>query len=109
MNNKINIKNALISVFDKEGLILIKGSIPGSKGGLVYIKDSIKSKINSDLPFPAGFISNDDEVTSIKSGVSVSKENIEVSNDAAENIATEDDKKGSSLKELDNSNEDQSK
>ena len=109
-NKRITTQNLSIALIDdQEGLILVKGSIPGSKGGLVYIKDSIKSKINTDLPFPAGFISNDDEVTSIKSDVSVSKENIEVSKDAAENIATEDDKKGSSLKELDNSNEDQSK
>jgi large subunit ribosomal protein L3 len=108
-NKRITTQNLLIALIDdKEGLILVKGSIPGSKGGLVYIKDSIKAKTNSDLPFPAGFISNDDEVTSIKSGVSVSKENIESNNVSSENKSTEENKKVSGTKELDKSKEDQS-
>ena len=58
-NKRITTQNLSIALIDdKEGLILVKGSIPGSKGGLVYIKDSIKAKTNSDLPFPAGFISD---------------------------------------------------
>ena len=109
-NKKITTQNLSIALIDdKEGLILVKGSIPGSKGGLVYIKDSIKAKTNSNLPFPAGFISNDDEKTSNKSDVSVLKENIEVNKEASENIATKDNKKVSVEKELDISNEDKSK
>merc|ERR1711998_282489 len=84
-NKKITTQNLSIALIDdQEGLILVKGSIPGSKGGLVYIKDSIKAKANSDLPFPAGFISNDDKITTTDSAVSVSKENTEVSEDASE-------------------------
>ena len=109
-NKKITTQNLSIALIDdKEGLILVKGSIPGSKGGLVYIKDSIKAKANSNLPFPAGFISNDDKKTSNKSDVSVLKENIEVNKEASENIATKDNKKVSVEKELDISNEDKSK
>ena len=109
-NKRITTQNLSIALIDdKEGLILIKGSIPGSKGGLVYIKDSIKAKINSDLPFPAGFISNDDKITSIDSDVSDLKENIDVSKEASEDPVDEDTKKVSGEKELDKSNKDHSK
>ena len=109
-NKRITTQNLSIALIDdKEGLILIKGSIPGSKGGLVYIKDSIKAKTNIDLPFPAGFISNDDKITTIDSNVSLSNENIELSKDVSKNTAKVDIKKVSSEKELDKSNEDQPK
>ena len=109
-NKRITTQNLSIALIDvQEGLILVKGSIPGSKGGLVYIKDSIKAKTNSDLPFPAGFISNDDELKNFKTDVSASKENFEVNKEVADNTTSEDNKKVSSSKELDKPNEDQSK
>ncbi len=35
------------------GLILIKGAVPGSKGGWVTVKDAVKKKAPEGLPFPA--------------------------------------------------------
>ncbi|NOX40943.1 MAG: 50S ribosomal protein L3 [Alphaproteobacteria bacterium] len=35
------------------GLIMIKGAVPGSKGGWVTVKDSVKKKAPEGLPFPA--------------------------------------------------------
>ncbi len=35
------------------GLIMIKGAVPGSKGGWVTVKDSVKKKPPEGLPFPA--------------------------------------------------------
>lgn len=35
------------------GLILVKGSLPGSDGGYVRVIDSIKKALPADLPFPA--------------------------------------------------------
>ena len=35
------------------GLIMIKGAVPGSKGGWVTVKDSVKKKAPDGLPFPA--------------------------------------------------------
>ena len=35
------------------GLIMIKGAVPGSKGGWVTIKDSVKKKLPENVPFPA--------------------------------------------------------
>ena len=35
------------------GLIMVKGSVPGSKGGWVTIKDAVKKPLPNDLPMPA--------------------------------------------------------
>jgi large subunit ribosomal protein L3 len=35
------------------GLIMIKGAVPGSKGGWVTIKDAVKKKLPDGVPFPA--------------------------------------------------------
>ena len=36
------------------GLIMIKGAVPGSKGGWVTVKDAVKKKLPDGVPFPAG-------------------------------------------------------
>ncbi|HBV53604.1 MAG TPA: 50S ribosomal protein L3 [Rhodobacteraceae bacterium] len=35
------------------GLIMVKGAVPGSKGGWVTIKDAVKKKMPDGVPFPA--------------------------------------------------------
>ncbi|THD76061.1 50S ribosomal protein L3 [Thalassobius vesicularis] len=35
------------------GLIMVKGAVPGSKGGWVTIKDAAKKKLPENVPFPA--------------------------------------------------------
>jgi len=44
----------IVSTDDERGLILVKGSIPGSAGGWVLIRDAVKRKLPDGLPFPAG-------------------------------------------------------
>jgi large subunit ribosomal protein L3 len=44
------------------GLIFIKGSVPGSKGGWVSVEDAVKLPRHEGVPFPAGLISNDQPV-----------------------------------------------
>jgi len=43
----------VIDIDNSKGLIILKGSIPGSKGGYVYISDSIKKALPANAPFPA--------------------------------------------------------
>lgn len=38
----------------ERGLIFVKGSVPGSKGGWLFVKDSVKVDRHADAPFPAG-------------------------------------------------------
>jgi large subunit ribosomal protein L3 len=37
----------------ERGLIMIKGAVPGSKGGWVTIKDAVKKAAHADAPKPA--------------------------------------------------------
>ncbi len=37
----------------ERGLIFVKGSVPGSKGGWLFVKDSVKVARHADAPFPA--------------------------------------------------------
>jgi large subunit ribosomal protein L3 len=36
-----------------EGLILIEGAVPGSKGGYVLVRDAIKKALPDDAPYPS--------------------------------------------------------
>jgi large subunit ribosomal protein L3 len=43
----------VVAVDADRGVLMIKGSVPGSPGGYVLIKDAVKRKPPADLPFPA--------------------------------------------------------
>jgi large subunit ribosomal protein L3 len=39
----------------ERGLIMVKGSVPGSKGGWVLVRDAVKSKLPESVPTPGAF------------------------------------------------------
>ncbi len=43
----------VVSTDDDRGLILVKGAVPGSKGGWVLVRDAIKKATPEGLPYPA--------------------------------------------------------
>ena len=43
----------VIATDPERGVLMIKGSVPGSPGGFVLIKDAVKRKAPEELPFPA--------------------------------------------------------
>ncbi|MEJ6399350.1 50S ribosomal protein L3 [Yoonia sp. 208BN28-4] len=43
------------------GLIMVKGAVPGSKGGWVTVKDAVKKPTPENVMYPAGLKSLDDE------------------------------------------------
>jgi large subunit ribosomal protein L3 len=47
----LNLK--VVKVDAENGLIMVKGSIPGSDGNWVVIRDAVKKPRQKDLPFPA--------------------------------------------------------
>lgn len=66
-----------------EGLILVRGSVPGHKGAWVEVSDAVKVPRPEDAPFPAG-VRSEDELKASDS----STENLltgETPNNAAEN------------------------
>jgi len=42
----------------ERGVLMIKGSVPGSAGGWVLVRDAVKRKAPADLPFPAALRSD---------------------------------------------------
>ena len=47
----------------ERGLIFVRGSVPGSKGGWLFVKDAVKVDRHADAPFPAGLkqVANNNE------------------------------------------------
>jgi large subunit ribosomal protein L3 len=43
----------IVAADAERGVLMIKGSVPGSEGGWVLIKDAVKRKAPEGLPFPA--------------------------------------------------------
>ena len=58
----------IVKLLEDENLILIQGSVPGSKNGVVLLRDAIKYKTPNEVPFPAGllndFQTNNDTISS---------------------------------------------
>jgi len=44
----------VVSTDADRGIILVKGSVPGSKGGYVLLSDALKKPLPEDAPMPAG-------------------------------------------------------
>jgi large subunit ribosomal protein L3 len=52
---RITTQNLVVAGHDAErGLLLIKGAIPGAKGGYVLVRDAVKHAVPDTAPFPAG-------------------------------------------------------
>ena len=54
----------IVSTDVERGLLFVHGSVPGSKGGWLLIKDAVKVPANADAPYPASLklsaVANDD-------------------------------------------------
>ena len=46
----------VVRINPARGLILVKGAVPGSKGGWVIVRDAIKRALLEDAPLPGGFV-----------------------------------------------------
>ncbi|MDD4519661.1 MAG: 50S ribosomal protein L3 [Alphaproteobacteria bacterium] len=44
----------VVAIDEARGLIMVKGAIPGSKGGIVFVKDAVKCALPKEAPLPAG-------------------------------------------------------
>ena len=58
-NVKVTTQNlTVVKLLDDDNLILVEGSVPGSKNGIVTITDAVKYNVPKDAPFPAGLRSS---------------------------------------------------
>ncbi len=99
-------QNLRIAKTDPErGLILVKGTIPGSKGRWILVKDAVKKDLPTEAPLPGAFrkldpyaivepepVQQEESAESTETTVSDAAENIEVSESSenqTESTATE--------------------
>ena len=56
---RVTTQNLKVVKTDVErGLILVKGAVPGSKGGWIYIHDAVKRSLPENAPMPGAFKAN---------------------------------------------------
>lgn len=56
-DERITTQNLEVALVDAaKGLLMIKGAVPGAKGGYVLVRDAVKKARHADAPFPAGLI-----------------------------------------------------
>jgi large subunit ribosomal protein L3 len=54
---RITTMNLEIAAVDAEkGLVMVKGAVPGAKGGFVLVRDAVKAERHADAPFPAALL-----------------------------------------------------
>jgi len=54
---RVTVQNLEVVGIDRErGLVLVKGAVPGARGGIVRVRDSIKRALPPDAPHPAGIL-----------------------------------------------------
>jgi len=50
---RVTTQNLVVAGHDAErGLLLVKGAIPGPKGGYVLVRDAVKHARPADAPYP---------------------------------------------------------
>ncbi len=88
---RVTVQNLEVAAIDNdEGLILVRGAVPGSKGCWVTVRDAVKHLRPEEAPYPGGVAAADEPVVD---------EQIEAAAAAAEAQSTSDDQSGEATKE----------
>jgi large subunit ribosomal protein L3 len=75
-NVRVTTQNlTIVKILDDDNLILVEGSVPGSKNGIVTITDAVKYNVPKDAPFPAGLRSSENSNVAKDELAQVSEQN----------------------------------
>jgi large subunit ribosomal protein L3 len=56
-NRRVTVQNLEVVGIDQErGLLLVKGAVPGARGGYVRVTDAIKRALPQEAPYPGGVV-----------------------------------------------------
>ena len=78
-DSKVTIQNLQVVKTDLDrGLIMIKGAVPGAKGGWVTLKDAVKKSAPSDLPYPTSTKPPLAEKAEVKINEAVEKKSVKI-------------------------------
>jgi large subunit ribosomal protein L3 len=86
-NKRITTQNlTVIRLIEDESLILVEGSVPGSKNGIILLSDACKHSLPEGVPYPAGLIQNEDVKVSAETVSNLTAENNVKSEDTGGDI-----------------------
>jgi large subunit ribosomal protein L3 len=55
-DERVTTQNIEVAKVDTErGLVMVRGAVPGSKGGWVLVRDAVKKALHKDAPKPGAF------------------------------------------------------
>ncbi|MGL4397313.1 MAG: 50S ribosomal protein L3, partial [Hyphomicrobium sp.] len=55
-DERVTTQNLVVAKIDvARGLVMVRGAVPGSKGGWVLVRDAVKKAMPKDLPKPGAF------------------------------------------------------
>jgi large subunit ribosomal protein L3 len=58
----------VVGIDHERGLLLVKGAVPGARGGYVRVTDAVKRALPQDAPYPAGVVSAEAAAASAPDG-----------------------------------------
>ncbi len=74
---RVTMQNLTIVKTDTQrGLVMVKGAVPGAKGGWVLLRDAVKYPLSRDLPMPAALVENaasEEETSATKASIEKSE------------------------------------
>ena len=68
-NDDLAVQNLEVIGIDQErGLILVKGAVPGARGGYVRVTDATKRALPQEAPYPAGVVTTGAPIAAADNG-----------------------------------------
>ena len=59
-DSRVTIQNLeVIKTDTTRGLVMVKGAVPGAKGGWILLRDAVKRPLPDGLPYPAGLVEDE--------------------------------------------------
>jgi len=81
-NVRVTTQNlTVVKLIDDENLILVQGSVPGSKNGIILLSDAHKIKLPEAAPYPAGLFSKASDANDAPKNPNENKDNNDVKSD----------------------------
>jgi len=78
-NVRVTTQNlTVVKLIDDENLILVQGSVPGSKNGIILLSDAHKIKLPEAAPYPAGLFSKASDANDAPKNPNEDKDNNDV-------------------------------
>ena len=89
-SRKVTTQNLeVVSTDEENGLILVRGAVPGARGGWVTISDAVKKPANKDAPMPASLKEKIKQES--QKGVEKEPEVSSPESDSSENVKVKED------------------